>query len=274
MRWPRFQHVVFDCDSTLTAVEGIDVLAEGAGLGEEVAKLTQAAMDGEIELEAIYGERLRQIEPSRAGVMQLRDAYKAHVVPDARQVIEVLIELGHDVYIVSGGLEEPVLEFGVSLGVPTAHIKAVGLSYDRLAGQWWSQTARLEDRYLDHSAGALAMSAGKEEVVGELVGDGKGGTVLIGDGVSDLLARGAVDLFIGFGGVIRRPRVEAEAAAFITSQSLSPVLPLAAGPSAGAHLADLNHAKTFRRGLELSEHEVTFSDGDLGAAYQTARSLV
>ena len=59
MRWPHYEHVFFDCDSTLTAVEGIDVLAESAGKGQRVAVLTQAAMDGHVDLEDVYEKRLR-----------------------------------------------------------------------------------------------------------------------------------------------------------------------------------------------------------------------
>ena len=44
MRWPPFQHVIFDCDSTLTTVEGIDALAKSAGKGWRVSVLTEAAM--------------------------------------------------------------------------------------------------------------------------------------------------------------------------------------------------------------------------------------
>ena len=50
MRWPPYRHVIFDCDSTLTKVEGIDILAEAAGKGDEVRRLTDAAMNGEIDL--------------------------------------------------------------------------------------------------------------------------------------------------------------------------------------------------------------------------------
>ena len=50
MRWPHYEHIFFDCDSTLTAVEGIDVLAESAGKRQRVEMLTQAAMEGDRDL--------------------------------------------------------------------------------------------------------------------------------------------------------------------------------------------------------------------------------
>ena len=145
-------------------------------------------------------------------------------------MIALLLELDHDVYIVSGGLLEPVREFGISLGVATDNIRAVGVAYDELAGSWWARHGG-DDRYLDYGKGALAMSEGKAQIIAELVGEAKGRRMLVGDGVSDLLASEAVDLFVGFGGVAARPRVRADAPVFINEMTLSPTLPLAAGPS-------------------------------------------
>ena len=47
---PRFNAVCFDCDSTLSRIEGIDELGRNAGCEAEIAELTNAAMDGKIAL--------------------------------------------------------------------------------------------------------------------------------------------------------------------------------------------------------------------------------
>ncbi|MGI9621577.1 MAG: hypothetical protein ACR2PK_01975, partial [Acidimicrobiales bacterium] len=78
-RWPEFAHVIFDCDSTLSTVEGIDVLAEDLGFDDEVAALTQAAMEGEVELNSVYAQRLRMLKPSKQAIAALRAAYKQSV---------------------------------------------------------------------------------------------------------------------------------------------------------------------------------------------------
>ena len=72
MRWPPYRHVFFDCDSTLTAVEGIDVLAQNAGKGWRIKVLTDAAMNGELDLEQVYGKRLAAIRPTRSQVIAIR----------------------------------------------------------------------------------------------------------------------------------------------------------------------------------------------------------
>jgi phosphoserine phosphatase len=273
-RWPRYRHVFFDCDSTLTTVEGIDVLAEQAGRGEEVRRLTEAAMNGETDLEDVYGERLARINPSRAQVLAIRQVYKDNTVADARAVITILQHLGHEVYIISGGLQEPVREFGISLGVPPGHIRAVGVEYDELVGDWWSRHQGQQARYLDYGRGALAMSAGKSAIVRELLGGQSGTSLLVGDGTSDLLSGEAVDLFVGFGGVAARPRVEKEARVFIRSSGLAPVLPLAAGPSALTRLEESSYRAVFWEGLQRAQDATTFTDEALADKFRKAVTAI
>ena len=57
-----FDVICFDCDSTLSKIEGIDELARRVCLGEEMSKLTEAAMNGELPLEAVYERRLIMID--------------------------------------------------------------------------------------------------------------------------------------------------------------------------------------------------------------------
>ncbi len=270
IRWPPYRHVFFDCDSTLTSVEGIDVLAEQAGRGEEVRQLTDAAMNGELDLEDVYGERLTQIHPTRTQVQAIRQVYKDNALADAAMVIAVLQHLGHETYIISGGLEEPVREFGISLGVPADHIRAVGVEYDELVGAWWSHHEGQEASYLDYGRGALAVSEGKEGIVKELVGTQPGTSLLIGDGTSDLLAGEAVDLFVGFGGVTARSKVAVGAPVFIQSPGLAPVLPLAAGPSAISRIEETSYRALFWEGIQRSQDATTFNDEGLGDSFRGA----
>ncbi len=231
MRWPHYEHVFFDCDSTLTAVEGIGVLAASTGKQAEIERLTNLAMDGQLDLEDIYARRLQAINPTRAQIREIRRVYKRNTVDDAAEVIAALHAMGHKVYIISGGLAEPVEEFGVYLGVPRQRIRAVGVQYNKLSGNWW-QNRNPGERYLTYDAGALTVSDGKARIVREFLRTQSGRSLLIGDGMSDLLAGTAVDLFIGYGGVVTRQPVLAQAPAFIHSRSLAPLLPLAAGPAA------------------------------------------
>jgi phosphoserine phosphatase len=62
----------------------------------------------------------------------------------------------------------------------------------------------------------LARAGRKELVVRAVRARSKGGAAMIGDGASDLEAKPAVDLFIGFGGVAERPLVRENADVFVS----------------------------------------------------------
>jgi phosphoserine phosphatase len=274
MRWPPYRHVFFDCDSTLTSVEGIDILAESAGKGWRISVLTEAAMNGDLEMEEIYAKRLRALRPTRREIRAIRQVYKQHMVPDAGGVIAALQSLGHQVYIISGGLAEPVIDFGLFLGVPRENIKAVPIEYDRLSGTWWQaphEWAGGDERYMDYAEDKLTVSDGKAQIVRQLLAEQDGRSLLVGDGVSDLLAGRAVDLFVGYGGVTHRPRVSQEAPAYISSPSLAPLLALAAGPAGLRRLAGTAHQPIVQTIETLvTSGAITFKDDRLKAKFNSA----
>ncbi len=277
MRWPPYKHVFFDCDSTLTTVEGIDVLAQAAGKQWRVEVLTRAAMDGDLDLQEIYDKRLLAVKPTQAQINAIRQVYKQNVVEDAAAVIAALQELGHEVYIISGGLAEPVIEFGVHLGVPRENIRAVEVFYDELSGAWWHNdvTYHAAKRYRDFDEGALTVSDGKAEIVRELLAGKRGRSLLVGDGISDLYAGGAVDLFVGFGGVVKRQRVLDEAECFIHSSSLAPLLAVATGPAMLTSLsAPLRSALMDKINNLINSGAVTFQDERLSQKFRQAHQAV
>lgn len=277
MRWPPYKHIFFDCDSTLTTVEGIDVLAESSGKGWRVEVLTRAAMDGELDLKDVYSKRLEAVNPTRAQVRAIRQVYKRNMVADVADVIAALQDQGHEVYIVSGGLAEPVIEFGLYLGVPREHIRAVEVQYDELSGRWWEHdpSAESERRYLHHEQSALTVSDGKARIMRELVGDRPGQTLLIGDGLSDLLAGRAADLFVGYTGVVQRARVITEAPCLINSQSLAPLLALSMGPAGLRMLESTAHWRLAQKTIDLiNTGAISFNNERLNTKFRQAYQAV
>lgn len=206
----RFGLVFFDVDSTLVDIEGIDVLADG---NPEVVKLTEAAMNGEIAIDEVYGRRLEIVKPTAAMLDDLGKRYIEHQLPDARAVIAKLREARIDVHLVTAGIERAILPLAADLGIAPRAVHAVKLYLDD------------EGNYVDYDRRSpLTRNGGKETIVTNIRVRSKGKAAFVGDGVSDLETRAAVDLFIGFGGVKRRPEVEREATAYITGRSLEPVL--------------------------------------------------
>jgi len=264
--WRAYDLVFFDCDSTLTRIEGIDELARLKGVFDEVQRLTAAAMDGEVHLSSVYDRRLDLLRPTRADIHTIERLYRADMVPGVDRLIGALSFLRRQVFIVSGGLALAVIPFGVSLGVPREHIRAVDVVFDRLAGRWWDYGLDREgfnpaEEYLDYDAGPLTETHGKADIVRELREGHAGRVLLVGDGVSDLMARPAVDLLVGYGGVVHRERVAAEADVFIECETLAPVLPLAASPFDCERCAQAGYKSLLEEGLDLiREGAVHFRD--------------
>lgn len=264
--WRAYDLVFFDCDSTLARVEGIDELARLKGLYDEVQRLTAAAMDGEVHLASVYDRRLELLRPTRAEIRAVERLYRTNQVSDTPELIAALQFLGRQVFIVSGGLALAVIPFGESLGVSRESIHAVDVAFDRLAGRWWDYRLDREgfnpdERYLDHDAGPLTETRGKADIVRQLRKGRSGRALLVGDGVSDLMAQPAVDLLVGFGGVVRRERVAAEADVFIDCESLAPVLPLSASPSDCRRCASAGYGPLLGKGLRfIREGAVHFRD--------------
>lgn len=231
-----FQSVVFDCDSTLAAIEGIDELAGPHAAA--IASLTDAAMQGTIALEDVYGRRLEIIRPTRAQVEAIGRAYVEAMVPDAREVVAALRWLGKTVRVLSGGLRGPVQAVAAELGIAPEDVDAVAVEFGADGGYV------AFDR-----ASPLARSGGKVEVVRRL--NLPRPSLLVGDGMTDLEARPAVDAFAAFMGVAFRPAVAAGADFVIRARTLAPVLALAAAPADRERLRASEWAAVLARGDAL-----------------------
>lgn len=247
-RWVTFTHVFFDCDGTLTRVEGIVELARMRGRAEEVDALTQSAMEGKTPLEEVYNRRLAMISPTREEVLRLAEVYRKNAIPDARPTVKALQRCGLEVHILSGGLLEAVRRFGHWLGVPASRIHAVPLRYTPFVGTWWQSGSDPGGVALQASESPLAGQEGKPALLRELIRPGWR-TLLVGDGATDLKAREAVTLFAAYMGVFRRPRVLEEAEVAILAESLALVLPLALSPERARRLKGEPEEDLLRKAL-------------------------
>jgi phosphoserine phosphatase len=195
-----YRFAFFDVDSTLVTIEGIDVLADG---NPDIAKLTDAAMNGEIPLDQVYAKRLEMIRPSKHRVEKLGATYVRSLVDGAKETIATLQDQGVIVHLVTAGIEQAIRPLADALNVRNVH--AVKLMFDT------------EDNFKDFDRRSLlTRPGGKELVVRDIRARSHGKAAFIGDGISDLEAKLAVDLFIGFGGVVVRPRVKENADLYVT----------------------------------------------------------
>lgn len=210
---PPFGTLVFDCDSTLSSIEGIDELA--GDRKPQIAALTARAMAGEIPLEAVYAERLALLRPTRGAIEALGDRYVLSALPHAAELVASLVALGKRVCIVSGGIRQAVLVLARRLHIPDEDVFAVDVFHNR-AGEYVG---------FDEES-PLARSGGKLDVLRQIARDDRrGGVALVGDGVTDLEAAPAARRFVAFGGVVARPEVFARAVITSTSPDLAALLP-------------------------------------------------
>jgi phosphoserine phosphatase len=112
-------------------------LARWQDRSAEVAELTARAMNGDVPLEAVNGQRLELLKPTCEKLRRLGRLYRQNLLPGADRVIMALQEAGRKVFNVSGGPAEAVVDSGTALGVPAEHNLAVGMADDELSGRWW-----------------------------------------------------------------------------------------------------------------------------------------
>ncbi len=206
--------LVFDCDSTLSGIEGIDELGRlrSPEIAAQIAQLTADAMDGRVPIDDVFGLRLALIRPSRQECACIAQRYLKHVEPHAKRVIADLKGEGWDIAILSGGFAPCIAPLAAYLGID--RIEAVPLYFDDAGAYAGYGTDYPTTR-----------NGGKVDVVQQLKSEGAyTTTVMVGDGVSDLETQPVVDGFIGFGAYVSRPKVRAEADAFIDGLDALPAL--------------------------------------------------
>jgi len=199
--------LLFDCDSTLSAIEGIDELGRlrGPEVFKAVEDMTTQAMDGSTPMESIFAKRLDMIKPTLKELESIGQKYIQQVEPTAADTIKKLKAAGWTVIIVSGGFTQAIRPLAQYLGIE--RVEAVELRFNA------------DGSYAGYVESCpTAKSKGKNVVVLKLRDEFKAyQMILVGDGASDLEVKGDVDKMIGFGRYTARPKVKAGADAFIMS---------------------------------------------------------
>ncbi len=177
--------IVMDVDSTLIQDEVIDLLAERAGCAAEVAKVTAAAMRGELDFTASLRERVSLLAGLEAGVL---DEVRAglRLTAGARTLIGTLAGLGYKSGIVSGGFVQVIGPLAAELGIGYVAANELEISAGKLTG-------RLSGPVIDR--------AGKAEALRRFAADAGvplSQTVAVGDGANDLDMIAAAGLGVAF----------------------------------------------------------------------------
>ena len=94
--------ICFDMDSTLIQTECIDELAKRAGVGEQVARITEKAMRGEIDFRESFTQRVTLLKGLDSSVLQ-DIAEHLPITEGADRLMSVLKKCGYKIAILSGG---------------------------------------------------------------------------------------------------------------------------------------------------------------------------
>ena len=177
--------IVMDVDSTLIRDEVIDLLAARAGCAAEVAKVTTAAMRGELDFAASLRERVSLLAGLDAGVLdEVRGELR--LTAGARTLIGTLGRLGYRSGIVSGGFVQVIGPLAAELGIGYVAANELEIAAGKLTG-------RLSGPVIDRAAKAEALRRFAADA-----GVPLSQTVAVGDGANDLDMIAAAGLGIAF----------------------------------------------------------------------------
>jgi len=174
-----------DVDSTLIQGEVIEMLAEHAGYGNEVAEVTEAAMRGHLDFETALRDRVARLEGLDEKVLD--EVYESIVLtPGVRTMVRTLRRLGYRFAIVSGGFSQITDRLADDLGIHYSRANELEIVDGRLTG-------RIVGDVVDRAGKAEALRRFAAEV-----GLSEDAVIAIGDGANDLDMLSAAGLGIAY----------------------------------------------------------------------------
>ncbi len=165
--------VAFDMDSTLIQTEVIDELAKAAGVGEEVAAITEAAMLGELDFKESLRQRLALLKGLDVSVMA-DIAERLPLTDGAERLLATLNSLGYKTAIISGGFTYFGEYLKEKLGVDYVFANELEVADGKLTGEVIGDIVDGEKK-----AECLKTLAAQENISLNQV-------VAVGDGANDL----------------------------------------------------------------------------------------
>lgn len=202
--------VVLDADSTLIRNEVIELIADEAGRGAEVAAATEAAMRGEVDFATSLRSRVEALRGVPVSSFA-RVLSRIEPTPGAQDLIAAVHERGGVAAVVSGGFHEILDTVAPSLGIDICRA-------NRLAAEDGALTGVVDGPIVDAAGKAASLTEWAAEH-----GVPLSRTIAIGDGANDLKMMAVAGLGLAFNA---KPAVRAQADLVVGPVDLSEVIPL------------------------------------------------
>ena len=200
--------VLLDVDSTLIQQEVIELLATKAGVNEQVVKITDAAMRGEMDFEQSLIARVALLKGlAESTITQVQN--EIVLTPGARTMIRTLQRLGHTVCVVSGGFHNVIDSLLKELNITHYRANTLEIIDGKLTG-------KVIGPIIDRAAKAQAL---RDFAAIEKINIDQ--TIAIGDGANDLDMIAMAGLGIAFNA---KPAVKAAADSSVSAPYLDSVL--------------------------------------------------
>ena len=165
--------IVMDIDSTLINEEVIDLLGEEAGVGEQVARVTERAMRGELDFREALNERVGLLAGLNESVFD-RTFARVTFTPGAKELVAEAHARGWKVGVVSGGFHEVADRIVAAAGIDYCLANRLEVAGGKLTGKLASEVVTKERKLESLRAWASELGLGMEA------------TVAMGDGANDI----------------------------------------------------------------------------------------
>lgn len=177
--------LVMDMDSTAIQIECIDELAAMAGVGEQVAAITERAMQGELDFEQSLRQRVAQLKGADANIITTL-CHQLPLMPGLESMLAELKSHGWRLVVASGGFTPFVGHLKQLLNLDAAFANELVITDAKLAG---TVTGKVVDA--QYKADVVAHCSAQWNIP-------RGQRVAIGDGANDLPMVKAADFGIAF----------------------------------------------------------------------------